>query len=67
MTSTDRRLFEANRGLTYQEATGSTNRKKEGLTHVANKRKKELDKRRTHRSNPHFEVAVKGPSGKRLA
>jgi hypothetical protein len=42
VTSTDRRLFEANRGLPYQEATSSTNHKKEGLTHVANNEKRGL-------------------------
>jgi hypothetical protein len=41
-TSTDRRLFEANRGLTYQEATSSTNHKKEGSTYVANNEKRSL-------------------------
>jgi hypothetical protein len=35
-------LFEANRGLTYQEAASSINHKKEELAHVANNEKRSL-------------------------
>ncbi len=49
-TSTDRSSFEANKGLTYQEAASSINHKKEALCDLANNEKKGLDKRRPHRS-----------------
>ena len=41
-TSTDRRLFEANRGLTHQEAASSINYNTEGLGYVANNQKRGL-------------------------
>ncbi len=40
--STHRSSFEANQGLTYQEATSSINHKKEGLGDVANNEKRGL-------------------------
>ena len=41
-TSTDRSSFEANRGLTHQEAASSINHKKEGLCAVVNNEKRSL-------------------------
>ncbi len=48
-TSTDRRLFEANRGLTYQEAASSIDYQRRN-SRGSLKRKKELDERGPHRS-----------------
>jgi hypothetical protein len=41
-TSTDRSSFEANRGLTYQEAASPINHENEGLGHIDSKEKRSL-------------------------